>query len=130
MKLTYKQVAELAAELNGDGKETKGLLKQLMSWKAKAQLNRLNDAVMDELKIFDNLRKELFQKWGDEKDGAITIPPDKIADFQPEFEELLLIEKDFHLDTLWSTPLTVKDFEKLETAEYYPICYKLIKTDE
>ena len=89
MKLTYNEIANLAVEINGNGRELKGILKQKVSMKVKVQIHRLNQVVQDELKIFEELRKELFTKHGEEKDGSITIPPDKIKDFQPEFEELL-----------------------------------------
>ena len=91
-------------------------------------LHRLNKVVQDELKIFEELRKELFTKWGEEKDGTIKIPPEKIKDFQPEFEELLSIEKDVNLSTLWTTPLTLDDVEALETDEFYPTFIKIIES--
>lgn len=128
MKLTYNEIASLAVELNGNGREFKGLLKQKLTMKVKVMLHRLNGVVQDEMKIFEELRKELFQKWGEEKDGAITIAPDKIKDFQPEFEELLSIEKDVNLSSLWTTPLTLDDVEALETDEFYPTFIKILES--
>ena len=62
------------------------------------------------------------------KEGTITIPPDKIKDFQPEFEELLSIEKDVQLTSLWTTPLTLDDVEALETDEFYPTFIKILES--
>ena len=128
MKLTYNEIASLAVELNGNGREFKGLLKQKLTMKVKVMLHRLNGVVQDEMKIFEELRKELFQKWGEEKEGTITIAPDKIKDFQPEFEELLSIEKDVNLSSLWTTPLTLDDVEALETDEFYPTFIKILES--
>lgn len=127
MKLTYNEIASLAVEINGNGREFKGLLKQKLTMKVKVMLHRLNKVVQDELKIFEELRKELFTKWGEEKEGTITIPPEKIKDFQPEFDELLSIEKDIELSALWTTPLTLEDVEGLETDEFYPTFIKIIE---
>jgi hypothetical protein len=127
MKLTYNEIANLAVEINGNGRELKGILKQKVSMKVKVQIHRLNQVVQDELKIFEELRKELFTKHGEEKDGSITIPPDKIKDFQPEFEELLSIEKEINATTLWTTPLKIDDIEAMETEEFYPTIIKVIE---
>lgn len=128
MKLTYNEIASLIVELNGDGKEFKGLLKQKLTMKVKVMLHRLNNVVQEEMKIFDELRRELFKKHGEEKDGTITIPPAKIAEFQPEFSELLDIEKDIELSSLWTTPLTLDDVEALETDEFYPTFIKILES--
>lgn len=127
MKLTYNEISNLAVEINGNGRDFKGILKQKVSMKVKVQIHRLNQVVQDELKIFEELRKELFQKFGEEKNGTITIPPDKISNFQPEFEELLSIEKEINATTLWTTPLKIDDIEAMETEEFYPTIIKVIE---
>ena len=127
MKLTYNEIANLAVEINGNGRDFKGILKQKVSMRVKVQIHRLNQVVQDELKIFEELRKELFQKFGEEKEGTITIPPDKIKDFQPEFEELLSMGKEINATTLWTTPLKIDDIEGMETEEFYPTIIKLIE---
>ena len=127
MKLTYNEIAHLALEINGNGRDFKGILKQKVSMKVKVQIHRLNQVVQDELKIFEELRKELFTKFGEEKEGTITIPPEKIKEFQPEFEELLSIEKEINATTLWTTPLKIDDIEAMETEEFYPTIIKVIE---
>ncbi len=127
MKLTYNEIASLAVEINGNGRELKGILKQKVSMKVKVQIHRLNQVVQDELKIFEELRKELFMRHGEEKDGSITIPPEKIKDFQPQFEELLSMENEINATTLWSTPLKIDDIEAMETEEFYPTIIKVIE---
>ena len=127
MKLTYNEINNLALEINGNGRDFKGILKQKVSMKVKVQIHRLNQVVQDELKIFEELRKELFTKFGEEKEGTITIPPEKIKEFQPEFEELLSIEKEINATTLWTTPLKIDDIESMETEEFYPTIIKVIE---
>ena len=131
MTLNLNEIVSLFVEINGDGKEFKGLLKQKLSMKVKLLIHRLNNAVKDEMKLYEDLRLELFKKYGDEqKDGHILVAPEKINDFQNEHSELLATEKQIDIATLWTTPLTINDFEQLETDEYYPTFYKLIDNEK
>lgn len=127
MTLNLNEVVSLFVEINGDGKDFKGLLNQKLSMKVKLLIHRLNNAVKDEMKLYEDLRIELFKKYGEEqKDGQILVAPDSVKDFQKEHSDLLATEKQIDIATLWTTPLTINDFEQLETDEYYPTFYKLI----
>lgn len=130
MTLTYNEIASLLVEINGDGKDFKGLLKQKLSLKAKALIHRLNKIVQDEVKIFDDLRMETFKKHGEEKDGQITVAPENISAFQTEFNELLAVEKPIDLSTIWTTKLNLDDIGAAETDEFYPVFLKIIEDEQ
>lgn len=130
MTLTYNEIASLLVEINGDGKDFKGLLKQKLSLKAKALIHRLNKIVQDEVKIFDELRLEVFKKHGDEAEGNVTIAPENIAAFQADFNELLAVEKPIDLSTIWTTKLSLDDVGSLETDEFYPVFLKIIEDEQ
>jgi hypothetical protein len=118
MTLTYNEIASLLVEINGDGKDFKGLLKQKLSLKAKALIHRLNKIVQDEVKIFDELRLEVFKKHGDEAEGNVTIAPE------------LAVEKPIDLSTIWTTKLNLDDVGSIETDEFYPVFLKLIEDEQ
>lgn len=126
MTLTYNEIVNLAVEINGDGKEFKGLLKQKLSLKAKALIHRLNNIVKDELKIFDELKMEVFKKHGEEKDGSIVVIPENIEAFQKDFAELTSIEKPIDISSVWTKPLTIDDID-VETEEFYPTILKILE---
>ena len=126
MNLTYNDIVNLLVEINGDGKEFKGLLKQKLSLKAKASIHRLNKVVQDEVKIFDDLKQEIFKKYGEEKNGSIIIKKENIDAAQKEYDELLSIEKPIEIGNLWTTKLSIEDID-VETEEFYPTFLKLIE---
>ena len=130
MTLNYNEIVNLLVEINGDGKEFKGILAQKLSLKAKALIHRLNKIVQDEVKIFDDLKLELFKKYGEEKEGQIEISKENLPDFQKEFNELLAVEKPINVDTIWTTKLTIDDFDKMETDEFYPVFLKIIEDEQ
>ena len=135
MKLKLHEVVALNYELNGITKQKKdgsseiisqGLLKQKTNMKTKLYLQRLNKLVADEFKLYEDARQELFKKYGDEKDGMITIDKEKFADFNKEHEDLLTAEKEIDVQNLWSSELTIDTVDSIETDEIYPIFLKLI----
>jgi len=86
MNLKLHEVLSLYYELNGVTKQgqetevlTQGMLKQKMSLKTKVYLQRLNKVVSEEVKLYEEAKQELWKKWGDEKDGMIEIPAEKVA---------------------------------------------------
>lgn len=130
MTLNYNEIVNLLVEINGDGKDFKGLLNQKLSLKAKALIHRLNKIVQDEVKIFDDLKLELFKKYGEEKDGNIQVTKDNMDEFTKDFNELVAVEKPINLDTIWTTKLTIDDFDKMETDEFYPVFLKIIEDEQ
>lgn len=130
MTLNYNEIVNLLVEINGDGKEFKGLLNQKLSLKAKALIHRLNKIVQDEVKIFDDLKLELFKKYGEEKDGNIQVNKENMDEFTKDFNELVAVEKPINLDTIWTTKLTIDDFDKMETDEFYPVFLKIIEDEQ
>lgn len=128
------EIINLYYELNGVTKQTKegdevislGILKQKMSLKNKVYLQRLNKVVSEEVKIYEEAKKELFEKYT-EKDGEnVIVPADKIEQFNQEHFDLLTAEKDINVSSLWGADLTLEALESIETDEFYPQLFQLI----
>jgi hypothetical protein len=128
------EIINLYYELNGVSKQTKdgtevislGILKQKMSLKNKVYLQRLNKVVSDEVKLYEDAKKELYEKFT-EKDGESTIiPADKFEAFSQEHLDLLTAEKNVDISSLWGSDLTLESLETIETDEFYPQLFDLI----
>lgn len=134
MNLKLHEIVNLFYELNGVTKQSEnetevisqGLLKQKTSLKVKMYLQRLNKIVSEEVKMYEDAKKELYSKHGEEKDGSIFIKHENIEQFNKELEDLLTAEKDVDVSTLWGSDLTVDNLESIETDEFYPTLFKLI----
>jgi hypothetical protein len=135
MKLKLHEVVSLHYELNGITKQkadgsneiiSQGLLKQKVNMKTKLYLQRLNNVVAPEFKIYSEAEQELFKKYGEEKDGMITVSKEKWPELQKEKEELLTVEKDIDVVNLWSGEITIDTIGNIETDEIYPVFLKLI----
>ena len=133
MNLKLHEVLSLYYELNGVTKQgqeaeviTQGMLKQKMSLKTKVYLQRLNKVVSEEVKLYEEAKQELWKKWGDEKDGMIEIPSDKVSDFNKELQDLLTAEKEINVSELWGADLKLEHLESIETDEFYPALFTLI----
>ncbi len=133
MNLKWHEVLSLYYELNGVTKQgqetevlTQGMLKQKMSLKTKVYLQRLNKVVSEEVKLYEEAKQELWKKWGDEKDGMIEIPSEKVADFNKELQDLLTAEKEINVSELWGADLKLEHLESIETDEFYPALFTLI----
>lgn len=133
MNLKLHEVLSLYYELNGVTKQgqeaeviSQGMLKQKMSLKTKVYLQRLNKVVSEEVKLYEEAKQELWKKWGDEKDGIIEIPSDKVSDFNKELQDLLTAEKEINVSELWGADLKLEHLENIETDEFYPALFTLI----
>ena len=131
MNLKLHEVINLYYELNGVTKQdgevvSQGLLKQKMSLKVKVYLQRLNNAIGEDIKIYEEARKELFKKHGTEEDGNISIPGDNIAAFNKDHADLLEADKAIDVATLWGADLTLDSLSSIETEEFYPLVFKLV----
>ncbi len=133
MNLKLHEVLSLYYELNGVTKQEKetevlsqGMLKQKTSLKTKVYLQRLNKVVSEEVKLYEEAKQELWKKWGDEKDGMIEIPAEKVADFNKELQDLLTAEKEINVSELWGADLKLEHLESIETDEFYPALFTLI----
>ena len=133
MNLKLHEVLSLYYELNGVTKQgqetevlTQGMLKQKMSLKTKVYLQRLNKVVSEEVKLYEEAKQELWKKWGDEKDGMIEIPSEKVSDFNKELQDLLTAEKEINVSELWGADLKLEHLESIETDEFYPALFTLI----
>ena len=132
--MTLHEVINLYYELNGVTKQTKegsevislGILKQKMSLKSKVYLQRLNKVVSDEVKIYEDTKKELFEKYGKQEGDSMVIPADSIEAFNQEHLDLLTAEKSIDVSNLWGSELTLESLETIETDEFYPQLFDLI----
>jgi hypothetical protein len=134
MTLKLHEVINLYYELNGVTKQTKegsevislGILKQKMSLKNKVYLQRLNKVVSDEVKIYEDTKKELFEKYGKQEGDSMVIPAESIEAFNQEHLDLLTAEKSIDVSNLWGSEVTLETLETIETDEFYPQLFDLI----
>lgn len=136
MKLKLHELVALNYELNGmmrqnDDKSTQvvlnGLLKQKMNMTLRAYVLRLNKVLAEEIKMYEELRMELYKKYGKEEEGQIRLNEESVADFNKEHAELLLAEKEINTENLWGDSLTIKDLAGIETNEEYNMFIKLVE---
>jgi hypothetical protein len=134
MTLKLHEVINLYYELNGVTKQTKegsevvslGILKQKMSLKSKVYLQRLNKVVSDEVKLYEDAKKELFEKYGKQEGDSMFVPAESIESLNQEHFDLLTAEKNVDISSLWGTDLTLEALETIETDEFYPQLFDLI----
>jgi hypothetical protein len=135
MKLTLQQVIDLNYELNGlavqtsEGKQiqlSKGILAQKTSMKLKLYLQRLNKVVADEVKLYDDAKKEIFEKYSVGEGEDKKIPEDKLDEADKEHKDLITAEKEIDVANLWSGNITIETLADIETEENYPVLLKLI----
>ena len=151
-KVTLKlfEFYNLEAELNGVVNQqtgdiiSKGLLNEKIKLTTKYWLTELSKKVVEEKQIIEKLKEELIKKHGDNdgsgnvsipmykdikkgEDGKIISaePNPKYIEFQTEFNKLLQEEKDLEYK-----PLSLSDFDTIESDVNYSTFYKLIKVDE
>ena len=128
------EIINLYYELNGVTKQTKdgdevislGILKHKMSLKNKVYLQRLNKVVSEEVKLYEDAKKELFEKFGKKEGDALYIPSESIEQFNQEHLDLLTAEKELNVSSLWGSDLTLESLESIETDEFYPQLFDLI----
>lgn len=128
------EIINLYYELNGVTKQTKegdeilskGILKQNTSLKTKVYLQRLNKVVSEEVKLYEDTKKELFEKYGKQEGDSMFIPAESIEEFNKEHLDLLTAEKEINVSTLWGADLTLDALESIETDEFYPQLFQLI----
>lgn len=128
------EIVNLYYELNGvtkQGKEgseviSQGILKQKTSLKTKVYLQRLNKVVSEEVKFYEDAKKELFEKYGKQEGESMFVPAESMESFNQEHLDLLTAEKDINVSSLWGADLTLEALESIETDEFYPQLFELI----
>jgi len=128
------EIVNLYYELNGvtkQGKEgseviSQGILKQKTSLKTKVYLQRLNKVVSEEVKLYEDAKKELFEKYGKQEGESMFVPAESMEAFNQEHLDLLTAEKDINVSSLWGADLTLEALESIETDEFYPQLFELI----
>jgi hypothetical protein len=128
------EIVNLYYELNGvtkQGKEgseviSQGILKQKTSLKTKVYLQRLNKVVSEEVKLYEDAKKELFEKYGKQEGDSMFVPAESMEAFNQEHLDLLTAEKEINVSSLWGADLTLEALESIETDEFYPQLFELI----
>jgi hypothetical protein len=147
--LQLGQILQLEAEVNGVVNTqtgeivAKGLLKEVLKFKTKYWLMQLSDDLAEEKKRIETVRDQFVKELGEEDEtGAISLPVyinevqdedgkvvsrdvnPKFVDFQEKFNELLIETKE-----LSHGKFLLEDFESVESAEVYPVFFKLISAE-
>jgi hypothetical protein len=139
--LKLVQFFNLEAELNGvtnpqtGEKLTKGILSEKLQLKTKYWLSDLSKKVKEQTDACQGLRDELIKKYGEEKDGGIsiakTIEEDgkkavnpKFVSFQNEFNALLNEEREIEYKEI-----SIDELGEVETTEVYDTLFSLLKFD-
>lgn len=103
-----------------------GLLKTVANQKLKMIVHRLGKVTSEETKTYEELRKALYLKYGEEKDGMVEIQEKGKQEFIKELTELEALDKEIDTKSLWGDTDVQALLEKENTSEYYPVFYKLI----
>jgi hypothetical protein len=147
--LQLGQILQLETEVNGvvntqTGEVvSKGLMKEVLKFKTKYWLMQLSDDLVEEKKKIEAVRDQLVKELGEEDEtGSISLPVyinevqdedgkivsrevnPKFLDFQEKFNELLVETKE-----LSHGKFLLEDFESVESAEVYPVFFKLISAE-
>ena len=147
--LQLGQILQLETEVNGvvntqTGEVvSKGLMKEVLKFKTKYWLMQLSDDLVEEKKKIEAVRDQLVKELGEEDEtGSISLPVyinevqdeegkvvsrevnPKFLDFQEKFNELLAETKE-----LAHGKFLLEDFESVESAEVYPVFFKLISAE-
>jgi hypothetical protein len=147
--LQLGQILQLETEVNGvintqTGEVvSKGLMKEVLKFKTKYWLMQLSDDLVEEKKKIEAVRDQLVKELGQEDEtGSISLPVfineiqdedgklvsrevnPKFLDFQEKFNELLAETKE-----LTHGKFLLEDFESVESAEVYPVFFKLISAE-
>jgi hypothetical protein len=119
---------------------TKGkncILAQKLSMTTKYYLNSLLKNIKTETENSNNIKNELIKKYGEEKDGNVTINVKiknengeeifnpNVLKFQEEFLPVLNIEKELEYKEF-----NIEDFKDVSSEGFYPVFYKLLSTPE
>jgi len=147
--LQLGQILQLEAEVNGVVNSqtgevvSKGLFKEVLKFKTKYWLMQLAEDLMAEKKKIDAVRETLIKELGDEDEtGSISLAVftnevtdeegkvvsreinPKFVEFQDKFNELLSETKD-----VAHGKFLLEDFDLVESAEVYPVFFKLISAE-
>ena len=147
--LQLGQILQLETEVNGVVNTqtgeiiSKGLLKEVLKFKTKYWLMQLSEDLVEEKKKIESFRDQLVKELGEEDEtGAISLPVfinevkdedgkvvsrevnPKFLDFQEKFNELLAETKEIN-----HGKFLLEDFELVESAEVYPVFFKLISAE-
>ena len=88
------------------------IMKSTINLKAAYRIGKIAKKYQAEMEIFQDLRKKLFDKYGETQDDkSVKIKDDKIPEYQKEMNELL--QNDVELDI---EPVVISENEKIEIS--------------
>lgn len=87
-KITLAQAVELSMEISGLNDSFPGLLSEPLSMKTKYELFKFSNSLNGERSFFERERIKLFEKYGEEKDGSMTILPENVETYRVEYGKL------------------------------------------
>ena len=147
--LQLGQILQLETEVNGVLNQqtgevvSKGLMKEVLKFKTKYWMMQLSNDLAEEKKKIESVRESLVKELGEEdQTGSISLSVytnevvdeegkivsreinPKFLEFQDKFNELLIETKD-----VAHGKFLLEDFEAVESAEVYPIFFKLISAE-
>jgi len=147
--LQLGQILQLEAEVNGAVNQqtgetlSKGLMKEVLKFKTKYWLMQLSEDLTEEKKKIDAVRESLVKELGEEDEsGSISLAVfinevtdeegkvvsrevnPKFVEFQDKFNELLVETKE-----LSHGKFLLEDFDSVESADVYPVFFKLISAE-
>jgi len=136
--LPLAELTVLEAELNGfTHPETgevlvKGFINEKINLVSKYTLSNLSEFLTKEKKKLEDVRNDLINKHGEEKDGNISIETflddektqinPKFIEFQNEYNELLSLDKEVSY-----SPIPVSELDKIDSEANYKLIFKLVK---
>lgn len=138
LTLTIAEVLQLQQELLGSQK-AEGILTLKMNMLAKYRLSKLEKSLQEEIKTFEKIQLELFEKYGKQEgpNGAWTIPTvidivgedDQVKKevhpnylkFQEEIQPIMKEVKEFDIPHI-----SIEDFKDVEVDGYFPIFFEKI----
>jgi hypothetical protein len=147
--LSLSQISQLETEVNGIVNQStgevisKGLMREVLKFKTKYWLMQLSEDLIGEKKRIESMRESLIKELGETgEDGNISIPifinivldeegkevskdvNPKFLEFQEKFNDLLTETKEIS-----HGKFLLEDFESVESAEVYPVFFKLISAE-
>lgn len=148
-QLQLSEILQLEAEVNGLVNSqtgeiiSKGLFKEVLKFKTKYWLMQLSEDLSKEKSSLEKMREDLIKELGETaEDGSISIPlyinevldeegkvvsrdvNPKALEFQDKYNELLSEVKEIK-----HGKFVLDDFDSVESAEVYPVFFKLISKD-
>lgn len=117
MKIKNFELEILVNEIND-------LLLRTDDFITKFKLFNLMESIKTNYDVFEKVKKEIYLKFGEQKDDRIEIKPENIDDFQKDFNELMNQEVELSVTPI---PLNVFQNIKVEKNKIHTVIFKFIE---